>query len=372
MAYFSYLFEISQLIFSIKFIVYTFKISYVLTKRQYIYIISLYKSKLWGDMMSLQFRLIEIMCTIVRLGSFSKASEELYISQPALSQYIQRAEHELGYPLFIRDKGRCSPTEPGKILAKKGSLILSYRDELLRDMSAAAAQRSETVRLGMANGYTRNYLSDTIEAVYQSDPQIHIVPVEEHTVKLIEMLREHRVDLILCPLPPEIPGAVSRPLRREEMYVTIPKDCVSHEFFVDENGEMLVDLSKMADVPFVLVKDAPRFSDFCDQFFREAGISPKIVFAPDNWDTCDAMTSANVGATIVPDIEMKNSHNGNQYYRIKSQYPTYRIMTITYLQDQSLSEAGREVIAQIERVFGDDLAGRSLDELGYPMEAHGN
>lgn len=320
--------------------------------------------------MSLQFRLIEIVSTIVRLGSFSKAAEELYISQPALSQYIQRAEFELGYPLFVRDKGRCSPTEAGRILAQKGQHLLNYRDDLIRDMAAATALRSETVRLGMANGYTRNYLSDTIEAIYQHNPQIHIVPVEDYTVKLIEMLRDRKVDIILCPLPPVVPGAISRPLRREEMYLTIPKERFSDDFFVKENGETLADLSRMADVPFVLVKDAPRFSDFFSQFFREAGITPNIVFTPDNWDTCDAMASANVGATLVPDIWMKRSHNGNQYYRLKSRHLTYRIMTITYLQEQTLSDAGRQVIAQMEQVFGDDLAGQPLEDLNYPMEIH--
>ena len=317
--------------------------------------------------MSLQFRLIEIVSTIVRLGSFSKAAEELYISQPALSQYIQRAEYELGYPLFIRDKGRCSPTEAGRILAQKGRLLLNYRDDLIRDMASAAAQRSETVRLGMANGYTRNYLSATIEAVYQHNPQIHIVPVEDYTVKLIEMLWDRKVDIILCPLPPEVPGAVSRPLRREELYFTIPPERLQDGFLVIENGEMLADLSKMADVPFVLVKDAPRVSDVFDLFFREAGISPNIVFAPDNWETCDSMASANVGATLVPDIWVKNSRNGNRYYRIKSRRRTYRIMTITYLQEQTLSDAGRQVIAQMERVFWDDLAGRRLEELDDPI-----
>ena len=323
-------------------------------------------------MVSLQFRLIEIVSAVVRLGSFSKAAEELYISQPALSQYIQRAESELGYPLFRREKGSCAPTQAGKILAQKGDFLLHYRDDLMRDMAAAASLPSEVVRFGMANGYTQRYFSDTMLGVLEYDPQIHLVPVEDYTNRLIGMLRHREVDIVLVPLPPEVPGMARRLLRRETLLLAVPAGHPANDLAFDEKGEKYIDLAQVGSFPFVIVKDAPRFTDFCDFFFKEAGVTPNIVFQPDNWTACDTMVSAGMGLSLLPCVTAECSKNNNNYYRIKSRYPTYRILTVAYLADQPLSSTAEKVVEQIERMFGDDLVGKKLEELEYPMSIYGS
>ena len=49
------------------------------------------------------FKTIEYMLAILEEGGFSRAAQRLYISQPALSQAIRKAEEEIGTPLFVRD-----------------------------------------------------------------------------------------------------------------------------------------------------------------------------------------------------------------------------------------------------------------------------
>ena len=320
--------------------------------------------------MSLQFRIIEIVCAVARLGSFSKAAEELYISQPALSQYIQRAESELGYPLFVREKGSCTPTQAGKILAQKGGFLLQYRDDLLRDMAVAASLPSDVVRFGMANGYTQRYFSDTIQGILEYDPHIHLVPVEDYTNHLIGMMHRHEVDIILAPIPPKIPGMCSRLLRRETLFMAVPDGHPANDLAVCENGEMYIDLVEAVKYPFVMVKDAARFTDFCDFFFKEAGVSPTVVFQPDNWTACDLMVAAGVGLSLLPIVTAESSQNSNHYYRVKTRYPDYRILTISYLEDQPLTDTMKRVVKQIERMFGDDLVGKKLEDLDYPLSIY--
>ncbi|MDU1326219.1 MAG: LysR family transcriptional regulator [Clostridiales bacterium] len=321
--------------------------------------------------MSLQFRTVEIVCAVARLGNFSKAAEELYISQPALSQYIQRAESELGYPLFVREKGNCIPTQAGKILAQRGIFLLQYRDDLLRDMAIAANMPSGVVRFGMANGYTQRYFSETIQGILQYDSQIHLVPVENYTNRLVSMMHRHEVDIILAPVPPEIPGTCQRPLRRETLLLAVPDGHPANKLAVHQNGEMYIDLAQAAKYPFVMVKDAPRFTDFCEFFFKEAGVSPMVIFQPDNWTACDLMVAAGVGLSLLPVVTAECSKSNNHYYRIKTRYPDYRILTISYLKDRPLTDTMKRVVTQLERMFGDDLVGKKLEELDYPLSIYG-
>jgi len=57
--------------------------------------------------------------TVYQCGSFSKAAEKLFLTQPALSISVQKAEHEVGMPLFNRDKKPLELTEAGMIYIQK-------------------------------------------------------------------------------------------------------------------------------------------------------------------------------------------------------------------------------------------------------------
>ena len=65
---------------------------------------------------SLNLRTIKYVITLAEEGSFTKAANRLYITQPSLSQAIKRVEAENGIQLFYRGQERLLPTEEGKML----------------------------------------------------------------------------------------------------------------------------------------------------------------------------------------------------------------------------------------------------------------
>jgi DNA-binding transcriptional LysR family regulator len=69
---------------------------------------------------------LKILQTIAIEGSFKKAAEKLYISQPAVSLQIQNLEKQLNIPIFYRDKRRARLTETGQLLLKYAERILIY------------------------------------------------------------------------------------------------------------------------------------------------------------------------------------------------------------------------------------------------------
>ena len=77
------------------------------------------------------FKTIEYMLAILEEGGFSRAAQRLYISQPALSQAIRKAEEEIGTPLFVRDTRSIHLTAAGELLVREGRELIKQRDDLV-------------------------------------------------------------------------------------------------------------------------------------------------------------------------------------------------------------------------------------------------
>jgi molybdate transport repressor ModE-like protein len=115
----------------------------------------------------IELKTLKIMLTIEQQGSFSKAAKKLYISQPALTQYIKRVESSLSFPLYNRENGKCIPTEPAKILLKEGKVLLEQYDSMLRKVQNIANSNTTNIHLGWPVGYTLHYLNSIMSSVSQ-------------------------------------------------------------------------------------------------------------------------------------------------------------------------------------------------------------
>lgn len=85
---------------------------------------------------------------VYQSGSFSKAAQALYLTQPALSIAIQKVEAEIGMPLFIRDKKPLELTDAGKVYIEKVKEILHLEAELSKELSDLSSLNIGNLVLG--------------------------------------------------------------------------------------------------------------------------------------------------------------------------------------------------------------------------------
>ena len=100
---------------------------------------------------------LKILQTISLEGSFRKAAEKLYISQPAVSLQIQSLEKQLNVPIFYRDKRKARLTETGQLLLNYCERILSLCEETCRALDELQTLQSGVLTIG-ASQTTRTYL----------------------------------------------------------------------------------------------------------------------------------------------------------------------------------------------------------------------
>ena len=87
------------------------------------------------------FKTIEFVIAVSEEGSFSRAAQRLFISQPALSQAISKAERALGAELFVRDTHTVRLTAAGELLVREGRELLRQRDDLALRVAGLSAAR---------------------------------------------------------------------------------------------------------------------------------------------------------------------------------------------------------------------------------------
>lgn len=118
-----------------------------------------------------------------RLGSFSRASEELNITQPAVSHAIAALEKHLGQQLFIRNGPRLTLTENGKRLGEATTRAFASIENVILEMDATG-QRPEVVTLSISTGMATHWLmpryADFLECFPETTLQFQLMPVRVH------------------------------------------------------------------------------------------------------------------------------------------------------------------------------------------------
>ena len=106
----------------------------------------------------MQLRDIQYVIAAAEAGSFSKAALVVHVSQPALSQMIQRLEDELGVKLFIRKSNKVILTEEGAIFCEEGREILNRSQHLISRMREFKELTQGKLSIAIAPFYQKNFL----------------------------------------------------------------------------------------------------------------------------------------------------------------------------------------------------------------------
>ena len=117
---------------------------------------------------------LKILQMVSNQGSFKKAAEKLYISQPAVSLQIQSLEKQLNTALFYRDKRKARLTETGQLLVKYCNRILNLCEETCRAITELQTLESGTLVIG-ASQTTGTYLMPRLIGIFRHKyPQISV------------------------------------------------------------------------------------------------------------------------------------------------------------------------------------------------------
>ena len=147
--------------------------------------------------MNVNFELYKVFYSVANNGSISKASEELLISQPAVTQNIQSLEGQLGVTLFIRTKKGTVLTEEGKELYRYIKEGINYFANGENKINNLKKLEEGTIRIGASTVITENFLMSYITQFHKFYPNIEIKLINNLTDNLLKQLRNGTIDIVI-------------------------------------------------------------------------------------------------------------------------------------------------------------------------------
>lgn len=164
----------------------------------------------------INFEYYKIFYYVAKEGNITRASEKLYISQPAISQTIKKLEEELGLSLFARNK-------KGVVLTKSGQKIFEKVENAILNFSSAQKIAEEEKSLlggeliiGCGSNIARRLLPLPLQRFVKANQNIEVIQLEEVQAKMFKMLSKGELDLILSQENKDIQDFPFFPLSQEE------------------------------------------------------------------------------------------------------------------------------------------------------------
>lgn len=140
---------------------------------------------------------------VARCRNFSRAADNLFVSQPALSLQIKNLETELGYNLFSRTPKGIFLTELGQHFCKDAQVMADSWNDFQRRVCTQTQTGCRRLRVGMGSRVYSNRLFEDVVRFFEAHPDIEVTFLTEAGQDWVSALKEGTLDLAIDRLPPE-------------------------------------------------------------------------------------------------------------------------------------------------------------------------
>jgi len=241
----------------------------------------------------LQLKYFEVAA---RHEHMTRAAEELHISQPSLSKAIGRLEEELGVMLFDRQGRNIRLNSFGKAFLKRVKKVFLELENGKRELSDMSGLEQGRISLAWTS---TSLLPRILEGFLEMYPRLSFHQIVASTVEMKHQLESGVIDLCISSPPVTGPGIICTPLYTEEIFLAVPEN---HRLA----KRTAIDLIEAADEPFICTKKGYGFRDITDEFCRQAGFSPNIVFEGDVGSSLFSLVNAGLGVAFVPSPNLRD------------------------------------------------------------------
>lgn len=277
---------------------------------------------------------------VAERGNFTRAAEDLMISQPALSRSIQKLEEELGQPVFERKTRTLSLTDAGTLLQARAQQVLSILEDTKAEITDDG--QSGRIRVGAIPTIAPYFLPEILRRFSNEFPKATLIVQENTTDVLLKSCTQGEIDLAILALPVPAKYLEVEELFEEELFLVLPP------------GHPLAEKSRIrpSDVepfPFVLLDEAHCLSGNIVSFCRERAFQPVAVERTSQLAMVQELVSLSHGVSMIPAMARRVDQSDRRVYRSLSRPKPMRTIAVAwnpYRFQSRLLEAFREFLRQ--------------------------
>lgn len=255
---------------------------------------------------------LKYFIAVAKLRSFTKAAEQFYITQTAMTQQIQALEEQIGCALFDRTTRPVSLTPAGNAFFLDARAILERMETSLERAKEASTGMVGSLKVGFLRGYERSNLSDILCSFHKQYPNILVSLYRNATDVLAASLMNHELDLIVTWDSTNLiasPAAEGFLMDKAKLVVAL---YANHPLA----NKKVLHRSELKDEKILYMSPSEVFDSYGDSVFmnlyQRAGFKPNILFQTSDAESILIMVAAEEGVSILPDYctnKLTNAEN---------------------------------------------------------------
>ena len=240
--------------------------------------------------------LYRVFYTVAKCGSLTRAAEELYISQPAVSQAIKQLESQLGTPLFNRlHKGMELSAQGGELIfgdVERALQLLGGVEDKLSELQKSA---TGTLRIGASDTIFQYCLAEKIVAFQKLYPKVRFELLADVSPKTIEQLKTDRCDV----------GFLNLPIEEDEGIVLTDSIMLLNDVFIAGEAFSFLKGKKLSvwelsEYPLLLMEEHTVSRSAVDHYAESLGVKFRPAIEVNSWGFMKQLVENGMGIGCIP------------------------------------------------------------------------
>jgi len=229
--------------------------------------------------------------------NFTRAAEKCNVSQPALTRAIQQLEHELGGPLFHRERGNTHLSELGRMMLPYLAGVDEQCKAAKEQAKAVKKLEKATLTIGTMCTIGPQLVSNLMIRFQAAHPDVEVRVIDAGAPQMIEMLEKGELEVAIVGVPGELPDTLHQlPVFQERFVILLPPN---HRLVTHDE----VRAAELDKEPYVSRSNCEVFEPVRKEL-NSRGVYLRKVFSSPRDDWVQGMIQAGLGLGFFPEFSV--------------------------------------------------------------------
>ena len=304
---------------------------------------------------------LKYFLAVARSGSFSRAAEEMRVTQPTVSSGVNDLERSLGVTLFNRNSRHVALTMEGRALVSYGMEIEDLVESTEERLRRRDVLPGEGFQFGAIDAAVTYLLPELLKDYMARYPEVAISVQVGPTGVLVEDLLMNRSEFAVITLPFSHARIETVSIYRDTMHLVAGAD---HELV----NKRTVAMQQVAREPLILFHQDSVSRKIVDEQFAEAGVAPGVVMEMRSPEAMRKLVEVGVGLSFLPGLTVQESLASGSLKEIRVKGVAFRReIGVAWRRGRYFSPAIRHLLDEVFREFdvvqeaAEKLSGRDSD-----------
>ncbi|MEW5909907.1 MAG: LysR family transcriptional regulator [Thermodesulfobacteriota bacterium] len=276
--------------------------------------------------------------------NYTRASRELFITQPAVTAQVKLLEESIDIKLFKKSKGKLFLTDAGKTIYEYAKIIFQSEGDLEVAINELKRLGKGTLHLGTARTYSKYFIPLLISRFHETYPQIRIELNEGNSSAMIQSLRTLQNEIVITARKDDAKGISFIPFVREEVLLIFPSN-----HLLSKKRKIL--LHDIADEPIIMKEIGSGTRRLVDEMFTKGGITPRILMETSDAEIIKLLVRHGEGVSFLVKTAVERELREDLLKSgTVSESPLFIEIGIAYLSNQPLSSAAHAFLNSLESI----------------------